>query len=75
MKVIPDYKLYDIVIMQKEHPCKKGKKEFQIVRVGADIKIMCLGCGNVIMMTRDDFNKRIKSVKEHKENIINFEKN
>lgn len=70
MREVPKYELYDVVVMQKEHPCKKGNKEFQIVRVGADIKIMCLGCGNVIMMSRDDFNKRIRSVKEHKENKI-----
>lgn len=70
MKDVPQYKLYDIVIMQKEHPCKKGNKLFQIVRVGADIKIKCLGCGNIIMMSRDDFNKRIRSVVDHKENII-----
>lgn len=70
MKDVPQYKLYDVVIMQKEHPCKKGNKLFQIVRVGADIKIKCLGCGNIIMMSRDDFNKRIRRVVDHKENII-----
>ena len=72
MKEIPVYDLYDIVIMKKEHPCKKGNKEFQIVRMGADIKIRCLGCGNTIMMPREEFNNKIKSVKEHKENLIIF---
>lgn len=73
MKPVIEYNLYDVVQMQKEHPCKKGNKLFQIVRVGADIKIMCLGCGNIIMMSRDDFNKRVKKVIEHRENLINFE--
>lgn len=68
MKEALKYDLNDIVIMKKEHPCKKGNKEFQIVRMGADIKIKCLGCGNVIMMSREDFNQKIKAVKEHKEN-------
>ena len=68
MKPDLKYDLNDIVIMKKEHPCKKGNKEFQIVRLGADIKIKCLGCGNIIMMPREEFNLKIKAVKEHKEN-------
>ncbi|MCQ2797880.1 MAG: DUF951 domain-containing protein [Bacilli bacterium] len=59
---IPVYGLYDEVEMKKPHPCSARTKRFQIVRVGADIKIMCLGCGNVIMMDRDAFNQRIKKV-------------
>lgn len=59
---IPTYGLYDEVEMKKPHPCSARTKRFQIVRVGADIKIVCLGCGNVIMMDRDAFNQRIKKV-------------
>ena len=64
------YQLFDIVEMKKPHPCSSRSKLFQIVRVGADIKIKCLGCGNVIMMTRDTFNMRFKRVIEHKTEII-----
>ena len=64
------YQLFDIVEMKKPHPCASRSKLFQIVRVGADIKIKCLGCGNVIMMTRDTFNMRFKRVIEHKTEII-----
>ncbi len=60
--------------MKKEHPCAKRTKKFQIVRVGADIKIMCLGCGNVIMMTRYDFNKRIRKVISHETEVLKLEK-
>ena len=62
MEVSPSYKLYDEVQMKKAHPCKGKSKRFQIVRVGADIKIKCLGCGNTIMMDRDAFNHRIARV-------------
>ena len=62
MVVSPSYKLYDEVQMKKAHPCKGKSKRFQIVRVGADIKIKCLGCGNIIMMDRDAFNHRIARV-------------
>lgn len=59
---IPEYGLFDEVELKKAHPCNARSKKFQIVRVGADIKVKCLGCGNVIMIDRDKFNGRIKKV-------------
>lgn len=66
MEIIP-YGLFDEVEMKKAHPCKNRNKRFQIVRVGADIKIRCLSCGNLIMMDRDKFNHAIKKVLAHHE--------
>ena len=57
-----EYKLGSIVIMKKEHPC--GSNEWEITRVGADIKIKCLNCGRSIMLPRIEFNKKLKKVKE-----------
>ena len=57
-----DYKLGSIVEMKKQHPC--GSNKFKITRVGVDIKITCLNCGRTIMLSRLDFNKRIKKVLE-----------
>lgn len=57
-----DYQLGDIVELKKPHPCVNKSKLFEIVRVGADLKIKCLGCGNVIIISRDNFNKRFKKV-------------
>lgn len=63
-----DYKLNDIVVMKKQHPC--GSNEFEIIRLGADIKIKCVKCGHVIMLSRIDFNKKIKKViKNEKEEV------
>ena len=59
-----NYKLDDIVEMKKPHPCASKSKLFKIIRLGADIKIQCLGCGNIIMMTRSDFEKRMKKIIE-----------
>ena len=53
--VITQYNLFDEVEMKKAHPCVHHSKRFQIVRLGADIKIKCLGCGNIIMIDRDKF--------------------
>lgn len=71
MKV--DYALYDEIEMKKPHPCSSHSRLFQIVRVGADIKIRCLGCGNVIMLDRDDFNGKIRRVISHHETPLEIE--
>ena len=55
-----NYKLGSIVIMKKQHPC--GEDKFEIIRVGADIKIKCINCGRSIMLPRLEFNKKIKKV-------------
>ena len=55
-----EYKLGSIVTMKKEHPC--GNNEFEIVRLGADIKIKCCKCNRTIMLPRIEFNKKLKKV-------------
>lgn len=55
-----EYQLNSIVTMKKQHPC--GSTEFQITRVGADIKIKCVKCGRSIMLPRIEFNKKLKKV-------------
>ena len=37
---------------------------WQVIRIGADIKIKCLGCGRVVMMERPEFEKRRKKILE-----------
>ena len=59
---MPDYKLGSIVIMKKAHPC--GTNKWEIIRIGADIKIKCLNCGRSIMLPRIGFNKKLKSIIE-----------
>ena len=55
-----EYQLGSKVIMKKEHPCKTNL--FEVVRVGADIKIKCINCGRIVMLPRVEFNKKIKKV-------------
>ena len=55
-----EYKLGSIVEMKKQHPC--GTNKWEIIRVGADIKIKCLACDRSIMLPRVEFNKKIKKV-------------
>lgn len=56
-----EYDLNYIVEMKKEHPCHKST-EWRIIRMGADIKIKCLGCGTAVMLDRSDFEKKLKKV-------------
>ena len=56
------YQVGTIVEMKKPHPCAARSTQFTIVKIGADIKIKCNGCGNLIMLTRDHFNHRLKQI-------------
>ena len=55
--------LGDLVQMRKTHPC--GSDKWTVIRVGADIKIRCSGCGRIVMIDRADFTKRMKKVLAH----------
>lgn len=52
----------DILLMKKPHPC--GNKEFEVLRIGADFKIRCCGCGREVMVPRVKVEKNIKQIKE-----------
>ena len=54
------YELGSKVIMKKAHPC--GTNEWEIIRLGADIKIKCIACGRTVMIPRIDFNRKLKKV-------------
>ncbi|USS90192.1 DUF951 domain-containing protein [Fructilactobacillus carniphilus] len=56
------YELHDVVEMKKPHPC--GVNRWEIIRVGADIKLECQGCDHIVMMPRRQFEKRMKKVVE-----------
>jgi hypothetical protein len=57
-----NYDLNDIVEMKKPHPC--GANRWQIIRMGMDIRIKCTQCGHMVMMSRRDFEKKMKKVLE-----------
>ncbi|TLS35145.1 DUF951 domain-containing protein [Pseudalkalibacillus caeni] len=55
-----EFGLKDVVEMKKAHPC--GTNEWQIIRMGADIRIKCLGCEHSVMMPRKEFSRKLKKV-------------
>jgi hypothetical protein len=52
--------LGDTVRLRKKHPC--GSTDWKVVRVGADIGLVCLQCQRKVMLPRGDFNKRLKTI-------------
>lgn len=48
------------VRLRKQHPC--GSDEWTVTRLGADIGLLCAGCGRRVLLARGEFNKRLKSV-------------
>lgn len=56
----------DYLIMKKPHPC--GSKTWEVLRIGADFRMKCCGCGHMIMIPRVKAEKNIKKVAKTLEN-------
>ena len=65
------YELNQIVRLKKPHPC--GGKDWEIVRVGEDIKLRCLTCGRFVNLTRDELKKQARPAGNAKEKKANEE--
>ncbi|MCL2045915.1 MAG: DUF951 domain-containing protein [Oscillospiraceae bacterium] len=55
-----DIKVGDILTLKKKHPC--GSFAWETLRIGADFKLKCQGCGHEIMTTRRKAEKNIKKI-------------
>ena len=55
-----DIQVGDILTMKKQHPC--GEKRWEVLRIGADFKLRCLGCGHEVMLPRSKVEKNIRKV-------------
>ncbi len=55
-----DVRVGDILTMKKEHPC--GSREWKVLRVGMDFKLVCQGCGHQVMTPRSKVEKSIKKI-------------
>ena len=60
-----DLRLHDLVELKKPHPC--GSTQWEILRVGMDFKLKCLGCGHEVMTPRSKAEKSVKKVKREGE--------
>lgn len=57
----------DILKLKKAHPC--GSHEWMVLRIGADFRLKCMGCGHQIMTPRKQVEKNIKQIKSDKESL------
>ena len=55
-----DLQLHDIVEEKKPHPC--GGCQWEILRVGMDLKLKCMTCGHEVMLPRRKAEKMIKRI-------------
>jgi hypothetical protein len=51
-----DLRIGDRIGMRKAHPC--GSHEWRVSRLGADIGLVCEGCGHRILMDRLEVERR-----------------
>jgi len=59
---ITPVRLGDVVKLKKPHPC--GKNEWEVTRLGADIKLKCRGCDRGVMLERYEFDRRFRGFLE-----------
>ena len=57
-----DINIGDILVMKKAHPC--GEKRWKVLRIGADLRIKCLGCGHELMTPIFKIEKNIRSIEK-----------
>lgn len=58
------FEVGEIVKLKKTHPC--GSQEWEILRVGADFRLKCLGCNHQIMVERKLVEKNCRGVRKPK---------
>ncbi|MCI8710927.1 MAG: DUF951 domain-containing protein [Ruminococcus sp.] len=50
----------DVIWMKKPHPC--GSNEWEILRVGADFRLKCMGCAHQVMVPRKLVEKNVRKI-------------
>ena len=57
-----DIQVGAVVRLKKQHPC--GSKEWEVLRIGADFRLKCMGCGHQIMIARTAVEKNVREIKQ-----------
>ena len=52
--------LGDTVRLKKVHPC--GSDRWEVTRLGADVGLVCLGCGRRTMLRRSRLESRLREL-------------
>jgi hypothetical protein len=70
---IKQFAVGDVLEMKKQHPC--GEKRMRVMRVGSDIRIVCLGCGRDVTVAREKLEKNIRKIIPTSETTVKNDKN
>lgn len=62
-EIVMEINVGDVLKLKKQHPC--GSQEWEVLRIGADFRLKCLGCGHQIMIARRLLEKNIKEINEN----------
>ena len=57
-----EYTLGSLLVLKKGHPC--GENLWEVVKLGADIRLKCTKCGRIVIIPRIELNKKIKKIME-----------
>ena len=59
------FEVGDIIRLKKPHPC--GSTEWEVLRVGMDFRLKCLGCSHQVMVARRLVEKNCRGVRKPEE--------
>ncbi len=54
----------DIIKLKKQHPC--GSQEWEVLRVGMDFRLKCMGCDHQVMLPRKQVEKSLRGIRDRK---------
>ena len=57
-----DIQVGDILKLKKKHPC--GSAEWEVLRIGMDFRLKCMGCGHQIMIARTTAEKNVREIRK-----------
>lgn len=60
--MVMDLRMGDVLRLRRKHPC--GGFEWQVVRVGADVGLVCRSCGRRVLLDRPTLHRRVQAVVE-----------
>ena len=55
-----DIHVGDTLVMKKTHPC--GSNRWEVLRIGADVKLRCTGCGREVMGPRSKSERNVRQI-------------
>lgn len=52
------FQVGDRLRLKKTHPC--GTNDWKVIRIGADLRLQCLGCGRYVWLPRREVERRLR---------------